>query len=111
MNLISGTIAEGVFSHAAGRVSLTGYSDGPATIGIRPEDIRVDDSSEHIKGNVFSSELLGDSTLLNVRAGEPLIAVKVGPEDGRAMGSDIGLSFDAAKIHVFDSETGERWQK
>ena len=108
MNLVAGTIVEGVFIHASGRVSLTSYADGPATIGIRPEDIRVDDSAEHIKGSVFSSELLGDSTLLNVRAGEPLIAVKVGPEDGRAMGSDIGLSFDAARVYVFDSETGER---
>ncbi len=108
MNLISGTIAEGIFTHAAGRVPLAGYADGPATIGIRPEDIRVDEGSECIRGQVYSSELLGDSTLLNVRAGEALIAVKVGPEGGRAMDSAIALGFDAEKIHVFDGASGER---
>ncbi|MEL6206148.1 MAG: ATP-binding cassette domain-containing protein, partial [Pseudomonadota bacterium] len=108
MNLIQGRIAGGEFTHAAGRVALAGYSDGPATIGIRPEDIRVVEEAEHIRGQVFSSELLGDSTLLNVRAGDALIAVKVGPADGRAMDSPIALSFEANRVHVFDGRTGER---
>ncbi|MEM1360423.1 MAG: ABC transporter ATP-binding protein [Pseudomonadota bacterium] len=108
MNLISGSIAAGVFSHAAGRVPLSGYRDGPATIGIRPEDIRVAENTEHIRGQVFSSELLGDSTLLNVRAGEGLIAVKVGPEEGRAMDSAVALNLNTEKLHVFDGKTGER---
>ena len=43
---------------------MPGYPDGPATLGVRPEDIRVDDGSEAIRGKVYSSELLGDSTLL-----------------------------------------------
>ncbi len=108
MNLIRGTIAEGYLGHAAGRVPVPGHADGPAIIGIRPEDIRVSETAEHIRGHVYSSELLGDSTLLNVRAGEALIAVKVGPEDGRAMDSAIALEFDAGKVHVFDGATGER---
>ncbi|MEM0948896.1 MAG: ABC transporter ATP-binding protein [Pseudomonadota bacterium] len=108
MNLIDGTIAEGVFTHAAGRVLVPGYRDGPATMGIRPENIRIDTDAELIKGFVYSSELLGDSTLLNVRAGDALVAVKVGPEEGRAMDSAIALSFDPAKAHVFDGKTGDR---
>ncbi|MEM1400670.1 MAG: hypothetical protein AAGF58_12350, partial [Pseudomonadota bacterium] len=61
-----------------------------------------------LAGMVFSSELLGDTTLLNVRSNDAMIAVKVGPQDGRAMDSDISLSFDGSKIHVFDPDTGVR---
>jgi multiple sugar transport system ATP-binding protein len=57
---------------------------------------------------VFSSELLGDATLLTVRAGDALVAVKAGPADGREMDTPVALRFDAAKIHVFDPVTGAR---
>ncbi|MEM8591318.1 MAG: ABC transporter ATP-binding protein [Pseudomonadota bacterium] len=108
MNLITGTVAEGTFSHKAGQVPRVGEQDGPATLGIRPEDISLAEGDGHLQGTVFSSELLGDSTLLNVRAGDGMIAVKVGPEEGRPMDSQIALSFDLKKLHFFDPQTGNR---
>ena len=111
MNLIIGTITDGYFVHETGLVPVSGYRDGSATLGVRPEDIRVEECAEAIQGIVYSSELLGDSTLLNVRAGEAMIAVKVGPEDGRPMDSNIALNFDADKVHIFDGITGDRLEK
>lgn len=108
MNLIKGEIRDGVFSHAGGKVTVTGQPDGKATLGIRPEDISVTEGTVDLVGRVYSSELLGDSTLLNIRSGEELIAVKVGPDQGRAMGAPVNLAFDPTKIAIFDGETGER---
>ncbi len=108
MNLIEGQVERGTFAHAGGALALPGQPDGPAIIGIRPEDIAVAHGAGDLSGTVFSSELLGDSTLLNVRSGEAMIAVKVGPTEGREMNSAIALHFDAAKLHVFDKATGAR---
>ena len=108
MNLINGTVAGGVFTHAGGSLPLAGHPDGPVVVGIRPEDITVADGATDLEGTVFASELLGDSTLLNVRSGEAMIAVKAGPDAGREMDSRVALRFDPAKLHVFDAGSGDR---
>jgi multiple sugar transport system ATP-binding protein len=108
MNLIEGTVAAGTFTHAGGTLALRGQPDGPAVIGIRPEDIALVEGPADLAGTVFSSELLGDATLLTVRAGDALVAVKAGPADGREMDAPVALRFNAAKIHVFDPATGVR---
>lgn len=107
MNLIKGEFQGGVFTHEGGQVILAGQPDGKATLGIRPEDISVSSGEPDLAGRVYSSELLGDSTLLNIRSGEALIAVKVGPDAGRAMDDAIDLAFNLDKIAVFDGETGQ----
>jgi multiple sugar transport system ATP-binding protein len=109
MNLIKGTVTDGTFHHDAGTLDLLGHPDGPAVLGSRPEDLQVAaPGTGDIDGTVFSSELLGDCTLLNIRIGAEMIATKVGPDGGREMDSPISLSFDRAKLHVFDGESGER---
>ncbi|MCR9138948.1 MAG: ABC transporter ATP-binding protein [Alphaproteobacteria bacterium] len=111
MNLIKGEIRAGVFKHAGGEISLARQPEGKATLGIRPEDISVADGQADLAGQVYSSELLGDSTLLNIRSGEELIAVKAGPEEGRGMNEPINLVFDPAKIAIFEDGSGERRSK
>ncbi|MEM8822774.1 MAG: ABC transporter ATP-binding protein [Pseudomonadota bacterium] len=108
MNLIAGDMRNGRFHHASGDLDMPGQPDGPATLGIRPEDIRVVEADGDLTGSVYSSELLGDSTLVIVKAGDAMVSVKVGPEDGRAMDSAIALQFDRGKLHVFDGASGER---
>ncbi|MEQ8659130.1 MAG: ABC transporter ATP-binding protein [Hyphomicrobiales bacterium] len=108
MNLIEGEISGDTFTHAGGALSLPGVSDGACVLGIRPEDVKVAEADGLLDGMVYSSELLGDSTLLNVRVGGALIAAKVGPDEGRDMDSAIGLTFDRSKIHLFDKATGAR---
>jgi len=112
MNLIEGRIEAGTFRHDAGAIALArSVPDGAACLGIRPEDIRLTAPAEGaLAGSVFSSELLGDVTLLTVRAGESLIAVKAGPEDGRRMDAQVGLEPDPARLHLFEAETGERME-
>lgn len=109
MNLIKGIVAGKVFTHAGGSMK-TDAADSEVVLGIRPEDVTVTSgrSKGDLQGTVYSSELLGDSTLLNVRVGDALIAAKVGPDEGRAMDSEIQLSINPKNTHLFDAVTGER---
>ena len=109
MNLLSGTVEDGAFRHPAGVVPLAGAPAGAVVLGERPEDLRLVTAGEgHLLGEVFSSELLGDSTLVNVSVADTLVAVKVGPEAGRRVGEPVHIFVDPAKAHLFDAATGER---
>ncbi len=62
-------------------------------------------------GEVFSSELLGDATLVAVKLGPDLVTVKVGPTEGRRIGEQVGIAVDPARIHLFDAGSGRRMQE
>lgn len=66
------------------------------------------DAESDLTGRVYSSELLGDSTLLNIRSGDGLIVVKANSDSGRRMGEEISLAFEPSKVAVFDGRSGER---
>ena len=112
MNLIEGRSLDGVFHHANGQVplgELGSVAAGDIVLGQRPEDLRVTDPCNGgLRGTVYSSELLGDCTLLNVKLEDTLVVVKVGPDEGRPMGNEVDLVFDPAKLHVFDKASGNR---
>lgn len=109
MNLINGAISGGVFQHPTGKIAVNGYPDGPITLGIRPEHISVSDAANsHVEGSVYASELLGDSTILNVKAGESTVLAKVAADQGIAVGETINLAFDAERIMMFDIDSGNR---
>jgi len=59
-------------------------------------------------GSVFSSELLGDSTLVAVQLGREIVNVKTGPTEGQPIGAPIGITFDRSKLHFFDTASGRR---
>ncbi|KLK92612.1 ABC transporter ATP-binding protein [Microvirga vignae] len=108
MNLMSGTGSEGVFVHPAGQVEIPSVPRGQVTLGVRSEDIRIVGPGQgHMTGVVFSSELLGDTTLIGVTVGPDLVNVKVGPEGGMRIGEPVSLLFDSKSLHVFDAE-GQR---
>ena len=77
------------------------------TVGIRPSDIRVDDAGGY-EASVEVAEYLGTEALLNLRAGVHDIVAQV-PAAGRpaANGQSIHIGFDAARLHVFDTQSGE----
>ena len=109
MNLVAGGVEAGTFLHAAGRVAAPGLPSGPITLGIRPEAVSiVDQEAAHLRGTVFSSELLGDVVLVGLSVGADLVTAKVGAEGGRRIGEAVGLRFDLAQLHAFDAQSGER---
>ena len=108
MNLIRGEISGGRFLHPSGGVAASTAHSGPAVLGVRPEEIELAQGQADLTGEVYSSELLGDCLLLSVDIGGTRLIAKLGPGEGREMGSRVGLSLSRARLHLFDAEAGTR---
>ena len=78
-------------------------------VGVRPEHLTIArDGGGDLEGEVYSSELLGDCTLLSIKTGGQLVVAKAGPNDGMAMGKTVALSFAPGQVHHFDRQSGQR---
>ncbi|MEL6311475.1 MAG: TOBE domain-containing protein, partial [Pseudomonadota bacterium] len=108
MNLIDGTLEGGTFR--AENVEITGLNgpDGPVTLGYRAEDAQVTDTAAQINAAVYTLELLGDATMITVRAGDALVAVKAHKDYRIDIGQTAHFSVPASICHLFDSTTGAR---
>ncbi len=109
MNLIDGDIADGVFTGINTRVPGLGAAAGPVTLGFRAEDATIaPPGTGQVRAPVYSVELLGDATLVTVRAGDSYLAVKAPKTFRAAIGEPIGFDLGAAICHVFDPGDGRR---
>ncbi|MFD2178034.1 ABC transporter ATP-binding protein [Veronia pacifica] len=116
MNLVEGKISNGVFS--AENMQVTGLStdiEGDITLGFRAEDASVpkqgqsaDNHLDGIDAPVFSIELLGEATMITVKLGETLVAVKADKEYSTDIGQPFVASIPASICHLFDAKTGIR---
>ncbi len=108
MNLLKGAIAGGVFEGRNVRIpGFAGVPDGPVTLGFRAEDAQVAERGE-ISAPVYSMELLGDSSMATVQAGDALVAIKAAKDFAAAIGSPISARVPASVCHLFDAATGRR---
>ena len=57
---------------------------------------------------IYTLELLGDATIVTVRAGGTLVTVKADKEYQGEVGAKISISLSSAQCHLFDKETGKR---
>ena len=108
MNLMDGRMEAGTFIADATRIDGLNAPDGPITLGFRAEDARVTAQSGAITAPVYSMELLGDSTMVTVRAGGALVAVKA-PKDYRIdIGQSVSIAIPTTACHLFNVKTGAR---
>lgn len=112
MNLIEGTVDDGVFSSARGlKISLesdqteTAASQG-VVLGIRPEDLKLVEDGD-VSGEVSSVENLGHNILLlvNTAHGE---SIKIVAEGDFRVGDPVKVNISPDKIIIFDKATGHR---
>ena len=110
MNLMQGHIRGGVFEAENVRITGLPRADGPVTLGFRAEDAGVLPATEpgDIAAPVYTIELLGDATMIAVRAGGALVSVKAAKDFRTTIGTPAALSVPAAICHLFDSNTGAR---
>jgi len=108
MNLIEGRIAGGVFSAEGARIAGLSAPDGPVTLGFRAEDAAVTEEPGEIAAPIYTLELLGDATMVTVRAGGALTSVRAAKDYRAEIGDRVGISVPPAITHLFDSETGAR---
>ena len=107
--LLQGTLSAGTFTGE--NITISGLRrdlDGPITLGFRAEDATVADSRAQLSAPVYTLELLGDATMVTVRAGGGLVSVKAHKEFRAEIGDDVSISIPVAICHLFDSESGER---
>ena len=108
MNLVEGGVLNGVFEAERIRVEGLKVGDGPATLGFRAEDASIlSDGSGEISAPVFTMELLGDATMLTVRAGGALVAVKAAKDYRAEIGDNVNIRVPVEICHIFDRSTGE----
>ncbi|WP_126977795.1 ABC transporter ATP-binding protein [Frigidibacter oleivorans] len=77
---------------------------GAATIGIRPEHLRVSRDNGTWKGKVTVSEHLGSDTFLHVATDQGLLNARVGGEVEARHGDTVWLTPDPAQLHRFGAD-------
>jgi multiple sugar transport system ATP-binding protein len=85
-------------------------SDG-VLVGVRPEDVRVFATSpgpEAIPAQVSVIEPLGAETILDLRLGPDLIKAVMPPTQRLEERRFVWLTFEATRVHIFDSASGVR---
>ncbi|MCL2200901.1 MAG: sn-glycerol-3-phosphate ABC transporter ATP-binding protein UgpC [Oscillospiraceae bacterium] len=88
-----------------------GYASKHVIIGIRPENLRVEDSCvqsashEAINAKIELIEMLGSELILYLALNGTTLVARASPNTEAKVGDTIGLAVDAAKIHIFDKDT------
>jgi multiple sugar transport system ATP-binding protein len=109
MNLIDGELVNGTFT--TDKMSISGLStdvSGPVTLGFRAEDAQVSDGAAQANSAVYSLELLGEATMVTMRAGGTILSIKSGKEYRVKIGDPVSATIPADVCHLFSRETGER---
>ncbi|WP_170773458.1 ABC transporter ATP-binding protein [Ruegeria lacuscaerulensis] len=108
MNLIRAQVEQG-------EVRINGYDglmpapasqNGPVTLGIRPEDVVLDDHG-NIPFRVDILEELGAHRLLHGVVGEQPFSVMIGKDDAASTGTAT-LNLKPEALRLFDPETGRK---
>ena len=109
MNLVDGVLEGGTFT--ADKISVTGLRTdhtGPVTLGFRAEDATVANGEAEANSSVYSLELLGEATMVTMRAGGTILSVKSGKDYRCEIGDAVSANIPADICHLFNAETGDR---
>jgi len=109
MNLVDGILQDGVFT--ADNISVSGLPtayNGPVTLGFRAEDASVAATSAEANSTVYSLELLGEATMVTMRAGGTILSVKSGKDYRAEIGDTVHAHIPAEICHLFSAESGQR---
>ncbi len=110
MNLLS-LVPDGRGACRAGELPLrvSPPRPGPVVLGIRSEDLELCSEGEALWGcEVYTFELLGDSTLLTAMIGDRLVAARAGKSVRLSAGARVWLRCSPDRLYWFDGETGLR---
>jgi len=81
-------------------------ASGPEVIlGVRPEDIKIEDGGEKIQARVELVEPVGADNYVHFAVGRGKLIAKTPASFRPGLGKTVRISFDMGKIHVFDGKT------
>lgn len=108
MNLLEGTMENGVFRTENTEVAGLNAPNGPVTLGFRAEDANVQAGTGEINAPIYTMELLGDSTMVSVRIGGQLVSVKADKTFRAEIDEAVSIHIHTDHCHLFDAQTGAR---
>jgi multiple sugar transport system ATP-binding protein len=110
MNIVKGSLDGANFMAHSAKVAtpVKGKID-QAVLGIRPEDCAITAPAKgDIKAEVYTTELIGDHTLVTVKTGGDTLTVKAAKDFTAKSGDRVGVSMPKAHLFVFDAADGKR---
>ena len=108
MNLMHGSISNGSFIGENVKINgLNKEHSGEINLGFRAEDASIVESGGEIIGATFSLELLGDATMVTIKAGGEVVSVKSEKNYHTEIGSKVRAHIPANLCLLFNKETGE----
>ncbi len=110
MNMLSGSVEHGEVLVGGDPLATTTRDDrARVTVGVRSENTRLADVG--VRCTVVVVEDLGAElqVVCDTTAGERLIVREQRSQRRPAIGDNVLVTADAAALHFFDADTGERW--
>ena len=102
MSLLEGRIAGGWFDTRGLRVSLDAADRAIATLGVRPNAVRIAPEAE-IRGVVAALEDLGGDAFAYVEGAFGRLTVRCDAVRLPKIGESVGIAVDATQAHLFDA--------
>ncbi|MDE0208292.1 MAG: ABC transporter ATP-binding protein [Boseongicola sp.] len=99
MNLVDGEMAGGSFKAENTLIEGLSAPEGPLTLGFRAEDAGVVSEGGQVNAPIYTMELLGDATMVSVKADKNYRA---------EIDDTVSIRISTDHCHLFDAKTGER---
>ena len=78
----------------------------PCVLGVRPEDVHIGSGNDGAAAAVFVTEPLGGETVVDLHLGGQVVKALTPPALAPAPDTNVRVTFDPRRIHVFDAGTG-----
>jgi multiple sugar transport system ATP-binding protein len=78
---------------------------GRRALGVRPEHVRLDDAGA-LRGRVEAVEYLGTMQIVTLATDHGPLKARTPSGQAARPGETVGFALDAARLTVFDAETG-----
>ncbi len=110
MNIVKGALDGGTFkAHGESIATPVKGNVDAAVLGVRPEDCAVvAPAKAQLKAEIYTTELIGDHTLVTVKAGSDMLTVKAAKDFTAKSGERVGISLPKDKLFVFNASDGTR---
>lgn len=75
-------------------------ANGSLTLGVRPEHVRLDDTSGY-RARIVASEYLGTTQIITLDSAFGAVKARIGSDQNVSIGDTTGLAFDPRSITLF----------
>jgi iron(III) transport system ATP-binding protein len=103
INELAGTVANGVATSPLGRFPAAACPEGPATVCVRPQALRLLPPGEGLTGRLIEQRFVGDAFIVDVAVMgvEHLLRGRVASPPRVVAGDVVGVGIDADGVLVF----------